>query len=644
MLAIVLILSGAWAYSTSFAGVLVLDDVRAIARNASIRTLWPLSTPLSPPSECTVAGRPIANLSLAINYALAPSAVRNVFSPGPSAPDGAVRRDDFLRNIWGYHFFNLVIHLGCALVLFGVTRRTLLSERLEPVFGTSAAWVAFATALLWVVHPLTTTAVTYVVQRVESLMALFYLVTLYSAIRVEAAATTGRASGARAWSVAAVAACGLGMATKEVMVTAPLVVWLWYRTFGGRKRTPRGLLLGLSATWLVLAALVYSEHRAPSVDLQAATVWPYLATQTAVVAHYLRLVVVPAPLIFLYTWPIARSLVAVAPQAVVMVALVALILLAVVRRNPLGFAGASFFLILAPTSSVLPIITEVAAEQRMYLPLAAVLAAAVAGTFLIGRRCLAPLATDARLRFRLGAGISGLALVPVVLILGSMTRERNRQYTAEIGLWQVTLAAQPDNQRARLAYGVALMSERRFADAERELQHVVDADSFDWLAHSRLGAAQAAQGKLDSAIVHLERAVALRPDAVDAHRWLAQAYVTQHSDSLALAHFNRALAAQQDDVAMLVQMARILATSDDPTVRDAPRAVVLADRAATVTLRGDARILDVLAVSQASAGRFAEAAATAGEALSLARSTGNADLVSELEYRVSAYGAMAGAR
>ncbi len=73
-LALVILLAGAsaWAYSTSFAGVLVLDDVRAIARNRTIRTLWPLPGPLSPPSGTIVSGRPVANLTLAINYALAP--------------------------------------------------------------------------------------------------------------------------------------------------------------------------------------------------------------------------------------------------------------------------------------------------------------------------------------------------------------------------------------------------------------------------------------------------------------------------------------------------------------------------------------------------------------------------------------------
>ena len=606
--------------------------MRAIARNPTIRTLWPPSTPLSPPTACTVAGRPIANLSFAVNYALAPPDARDVFAPVAGRPD------DFLRNVWGYHFLNLVVHLAAALALFGVVRRTLATDRLRPLFGDASTWLASAVALVWVVHPLQTAAVTYVVQRVESLMGLFYLLTLYCAIRASEGVR------ARGWSVTAVAACALGMATKEVMITAPIIVWLWERTFLQRDRRQWALLLALAATSVILVGLVAHEHRDPSIDMGAGIAWQYLITQAGVIVHYVRLVVVPAPLVFLYTWPLAASLGAVAPQAVLLAALVLLTVVGAVRNHPLAFAGGWFFLILAPSSSVLPIVTEVAAEQRMYLPLAAVLACAATAVFLAGRQCVSWLARDPRTRTRLALGATGALMVPLVVALGIATRGRNRDYWTEAGLWQQTVSAQPDNQRARLAYGVALMSLRRFADAEGQLQMVADAAPADSLAQSRLGAAQAAQGKLDSAIAHFERAVTLRPDDVDAQRWLGQAYAARRSDALAVAHFDRALAVQRDDVGLLVEMAGILADSRDPAVRDGARAVRLAERAAGLTSRADPRVLDVLAVAQAASGRFSEAASTADEALKLARLSGNQALASELEYRARAYSAMAAGR
>ena len=156
-----IIAAGIWAYHNSFRGPFIFDDVPAIVENATIRHLWPPWQPLMPPRNIstTVQGRPIVNLSLAINYAL------NGF------------------RVWGYHALNLATHIGAGLVLFGIARRTLRQPRLQQRFGEAAEMLALAIAILWVVHPLQTESVTYVVQRAESLMGLFYLLTLYGFIR-----------------------------------------------------------------------------------------------------------------------------------------------------------------------------------------------------------------------------------------------------------------------------------------------------------------------------------------------------------------------------------------------------------------------------------------------------------------------------
>ena len=260
VLAVAIVAAGAWAYSNSFGGVFVLDDVRAIVRNTTIRTLWPLSVPLSPPSGSTVSGRPVANLSFAVSAALAGE-------PPSAAPAGSVAPgQNAALDPVPFHAGNLLIHLAAALALFGVVRRTLLSPRLRDRFEAAAPWLAFAVALLWVVHPLHTSAVTYIVQRVESLMGLFYLLTLYCAIRASDGPRRGW------WAAAAVVSCAAGMGTKETMVTAPLMVALWDYLFGGsEKGRPAGIrwrLVGaLAATWLLLAFLVSREFRGPSVDL-----------------------------------------------------------------------------------------------------------------------------------------------------------------------------------------------------------------------------------------------------------------------------------------------------------------------------------------------------------------------------------------
>jgi len=184
------------AYANSLTNPFVFDDLASIVENRHVRQLWPPSVPLGAPQQATVAGRPVVGVSLALNYAVGGLSVR------------------------GYHLTNLAIHILCGLLLYGVVRRTLRTPRVAPRFALRADSIAFACSLLWLVHPLGTELINYVVQRTESIMALFYLLTLYAAIR---AVDGSRAVG---WVVVATVACALGMASKESMVTAPVAVLL----------------------------------------------------------------------------------------------------------------------------------------------------------------------------------------------------------------------------------------------------------------------------------------------------------------------------------------------------------------------------------------------------------------------------------
>jgi hypothetical protein len=143
---------GLVAYHNGFTGPFLLDDEGRVVQNPQIRQLWPLWDVMAH------SGRPIVELSMAINYAL-----------------GGL-------NVWGYHVFNVAVHILAGLVLFGIVRRTLASEPLRARYGGAARWLALAVSTIWMVHPLQTAAVTYVSQRAESLMGLFYLLTLYCGI------------------------------------------------------------------------------------------------------------------------------------------------------------------------------------------------------------------------------------------------------------------------------------------------------------------------------------------------------------------------------------------------------------------------------------------------------------------------------
>jgi tetratricopeptide (TPR) repeat protein len=638
VLAIALGLANVWAYSNSFAGVFLLDDVRSIAQNPNIRTLWPLTRSMAAPPEVTVSGRPVASLTLAINYAMAPADARDVFAPDlRGTQPGLTGR--FVRNVWGYHALNLVIHILATLALFGVVRRTLDSPRLRPRFGRHASALAFAVALLWSVHPLQTESVTYVVQRVESLMGLFFLLTLYCSIRA--------ADGTRAglWIAAAVAGAALGMGTKAVMVGAPLVVMLWDWVFGARpeagaarRRWP--LYAGLATTWMVLAAAVAAAPRALSVGfgLRDWTAWTYLLTQCGVIVHYLRLAVVPSPLVFLYEWPRAQSLAGVAPQAALLVALAVLTAYALARRHPLGFPGAWFFLILAPTSSVLPIVTQVAAEHRMYLPLAAIVACGVLGVYALAQTLPGAFAGSPARGIR--RVVSAGALVALALWLGAGTRARNLDYASDDRMWMDGIVKEPANSRARTGYGLALVRMGRYAEAEVHLRMAVGLEAGNARSQAALGAAQVGQRKFDEAVGHLERALTIQPDDADAQYNLGLSYAALGRDALAAPHLERALQAQPDDPALLNAFAHLLGSSPDASVVNRPRAVELAERAVRATSGQDVDSMNNLAAAYAGVGDFVKAVAIEQGAVALARTQGRQAEVAQLEQRVAMYRSM----
>jgi hypothetical protein len=154
-----LALVGSLVYLNSLGKPFMFDDISAVVNNERIRDLSDLPKVLAPERERPVAGRPLANLSLAINYAIGK------------------------LDVVGYHVWNVAIHVLCGMLLFAVVRNALLLPGLPETLGDSATALAFIAALLWMLHPLNSEVVTYVTQRTESMMAFFYLLTLYASIR-----------------------------------------------------------------------------------------------------------------------------------------------------------------------------------------------------------------------------------------------------------------------------------------------------------------------------------------------------------------------------------------------------------------------------------------------------------------------------
>lgn len=510
----IVVLAGAAAYADSFGGPFVFDDVESIIDNPTIRRLLPLSRVLSPPAAdgLTVNGRPLLNLSLAINYALS----------GTEA--------------WSYHALNLAIHLMAGLLLLGVVRRTLERPGLLDAFGAQAC--ATVAALLFVVHPLQTMAVTYVIQRAESLASMLSLLTLYCFAR---AVQSQRAA---MWLAGAVLACFGAMATKESVAALPLLVLLYDSVFCAadvraalRKRA--GFYAALASSWLLLGYLVLGSHgRGASVGFTGGISWfSYPLMQVGAVVHYLRLAIWPDPLVFDYGEGIAKPSFALVAPALVLAALLAGTLIAMKREPRLGFVGACFFAILAPSSSVVPIVTEPMAEHRMYLPLAALLALATAAMYRwLGTRGLALL----------------LALVP---LFGWLTFTRNQDYRDALTLWQDTLDKRPDNTRARENFADALSDAGQFQQAIAQYREVMRANPGMVEAYSRMGVALFSLGRVDEASVELRKALALSPSDSIANYNLGNVFLRRKQPDQAIPYYERALAARPDYAWALVNLA-----------------------------------------------------------------------------------------
>ena len=503
-LPLAVVAAGGLAFANSFKGALVFDDLTRIVDNPHVRTLWPLWPLL------TESLRPLVDLSLVVNYAL-----------------GGL-------NVVGYHGVNIVAHLLAAVTLYGLVRRTLATSAGGAFSDSQAALLAAASAMLWVVHPLHTQGVTYVIQRAELFMGACALMTLYSVARSARAARSIR------WQLAGVLACAAGMMSKAVMGIVPILALLYDRTFfAGAWRTAlrqrRLFYLGLAATWVLLGAiLAMTPHieQSAGFGFQVLSPLAYAKTQPGVILHYLRLAVWPDPLVFDYSWPVARGALAMVPGMLVLLGLMGLMIRIWTRARGVSFLILWVLLTLAPTSSVIPL-ADLAVEYRMYLPLAGLSVLAVLGGGWLLRR-----APGITLRRALGFGLVVISIVSLALV----THRRNRDYASLLALWTDTVEKRPLNPKARNNLGLALTAAGRLEEAISRYEEALRLQPDFPEAHTNLGIALAQQGASREAKRHYVNALRLDPTFVKAHINFGNLLIREGNTTEALAHYRMAVA------------------------------------------------------------------------------------------------------
>jgi protein O-mannosyl-transferase len=481
---LLLLLGGAVTYSNSLSGPFLLDDEYHIERNEDIQSFGNLRGMLG-------RGRPLDYLTLAFNY--------NISALNPKS----------------YHAFNIFIHFLAALALFGLVGETLKTAPLKNRFGENASGFGFAIAFLWMIHPLQTQAVNYIIQRSELLMGLLYLLTLFCMSRGANARHSSK------WYSLAIASCAFGMTTKEVIVTAPMTALIYDRIFLSNTWKEvfkkRALLhLGLMSTWMILAFILTNLDSATTAETAGfgygkTSAFDYLLTQPTAILHYLKLAVWPHPLCFDYQWPVVRS----ASEFMLPLIIVASLLLATLwahfKRPRVSFLGIWFFFILAPTSSVMPI-ADALAEHRMYLSLAAIMTLLVLG----GHSFLVQFFEHPHKSKHSNSFFMRVVFVLVALPLMAATYARNQDYQSAEFLWKDTAQKRPDNVRAHYNLATALTTNGKLNEAVTHFNRTIELDPKHVEAHRNLGSVLAAQGKIEEGIEHFRSALEIDPD----HIWV----------------------------------------------------------------------------------------------------------------------------
>ncbi len=482
-------------YSNSFAGVFLMDDGIRILENPALNSLF---------TAICGTTRPLVGLTLWFNRALG-------------------------GHLADFHLFNLVVHVTATLLLFGVVRRTC---RLGGVSVAQSYVIAAVGSAGWGVHPILTQSVTYIIQRAESMMGMFLLLTLYCFVRAVPSSSQKR------WLAASVFACALGMLSKPVMVVAPLMVLLFDWQFCCVQypfRRWRYYAALLATAGISIALMLFPNESSSTVGVGVGLLspWRYLLTQSAVIIHYLWLLVWPRDLCFDYAWPSAPRLLSVWWQALLLIALIVLAFVGTRKRNLAAFGLATFFLLLLPTSSIIPV-ADAAVEHRLYLPLVGMIVCT--GTLLY--RLMSPL--------RRGIALYAMIAVVTVVALGARTYDRNADYHRVERMARDTVRLRPDNFRARSALVLALLDAQQYEAGELEARELVarlergmtlggvyaetggmNAYGYYPVGLTQLGRSLLFLGKPVDALVAFNRALDVRPEHKEA--WLGKALALHES-------------------------------------------------------------------------------------------------------------------
>src|SRR5438128_543755 len=498
-----------------------------------------------------------------------------------------------------YHILNVLMHAGSAALLWRVLRQ----------LDIRGAWLG---AALWVLHPVMVQSVAWVTELKNTQSCLFYLLSIFSFLKVDAEETGNNVRWWRfGWALLFFVMAILSKPS-TVMLPAVLGLCVWWRRGRVRWRdlatlVPFALISALASVWTIWEQKFHAGATGP----EWAQTWPErLIIVGRAIWFYLGKLIWPHPLIFIYPrWEI-NSLPSMAylPLLVALALLVALWLIRPKWSRPVFFAAAYFLISLFPVLGFFNVYffrSSFVSDHFQYLasmgPLALLGAGVTAGT------------DSLKWKPFLRAVICGILL----LLFGFLTWRQSVIYHDLVTLYTATLAKNPSCWMAHYNLGIVLRDQGETDQAITHYRQAVALRPDYAEAHYNLGRALVEKGEVDDAIAHYERALTINPADADAHANLGSAFLAKDRIQDAIAQYRDALAIAPDNVAAKNNLAWLLATSADASLRNGPEAVLLAEQASRHSGTNRPVILRILAAAYAEAGRFAEATETAQEALQL---------------------------
>lgn len=671
----VFIILGFFTYSNTLKSPFFFDDQAHIQKNPHIRlTRLDLKGIVRAGFKSPLPQRPVANISFALNYYL------------------------HRYNVIGYHCTNIIIHILTGIFLYLFVKNTLGIPLLRRRYDGCSS-IAFFAALLWLVNPLQIQSVTYIVQRMNSLAAMFYILSLLLYVKGRLATLKNKKSWL--WFAGCIFAGMLALGCKEIAATLPVFIllyeWYFFQELNSRwlKRSVPyviGVFIIFGLAGLLYLGLNPLEKSSSQYERWGFTLTERVLTQSRVVIYYITLLAYPHPgrLNLDHDFALSHSLIDPPITLLCIVAVIGLLALAIYtakRQRLLSFCILWFFGNLAIESSVIPL--DLMYEHRLYLPSMLVFPAIVV------------LAWHGIKQKWARALVLCIAVLPCCI----WTYERNNVWSDSVTLWKDCADKSPEKPRPHYNLANSLYEEGSNDEAIRYYTKTLQLDPNRSDAHFGFGTALLDQGRINEAINHFTDALRLRPNYAQAHHNMGIAFQRQNNFNKALEQYNQALRInprlyqafdslatlfyQQGEVdkaiaywtealrlkpdwpkvldnlaaalylkgksdkaiaywtealrlepdwpKVLNNLAWVLATHKDAKYRDSSEALRLAKLACELTEYKQLDLLDTLAAAYAAAGRFSQATETAEKAVQSAVSAGKKELAQKIQSRLQLY-------